>query len=324
VGEASRRKKARAASGAAAPDPRFGAAVRELREAIVARARTIRSGIDDEPALDRVHAAASAVEALLAPDDPEAPLPAVAVADRVFVATTGVIALIFGNQDELAADDAEAVEDVASQLMAFEELPLGSRLGAVINDRSISSFIAAAVTVLSPLWDPFEPDPLAVDDLAAVAAGFACLRATLLVAAAAADAEREGDMRVAAGQAAALFRDAPAPVRELILDDWASPAWLLARGFAANGPADSNAIARRVAPQLPVAFAAGMGGAEWATGLTREPVFAGGCVQLESLFAAVPADELRQGLAQEPVLAAYAAGRAARAADGSAPWDRDA
>ncbi len=323
MGEASRRKRARAAAGAAQPDPRFGAAVRELREALVARARSIRSGIDDEPAHARTQAAAEAVEELLAPDDPDAPLPEVDRAHRPFVATTGLIAEIFGTAAELSDEEAQDVEDVASQLMAFEELPLGSRLGAVTNDRDVTSFVAAAVVVLGPRWDPFDSDPLSLTDLGAVAAGLACLRAVLLALDAAAEPDREPEMRAAIEQAGALFRDADASVRDLLLDDWASPAWLLARAFAANAPEGTNAIARRVAPQLPVAFAAGIGGAAWAEGLDVEDGFAGHCAKLQAALAAVPPDEARERIGAEPVLAAYAAGRAA-ARSGSEwrePWE---
>jgi hypothetical protein len=157
-------------------------------------------------------------------------------------------------------------------------------------------------------------------DLAVVAAGLAALRATLLVLEAATSADREPEMRAAVLQAAALFRDADPAVRELLLDDWASPAWLLARAFAANAPDGTNALVRRIAPQLPVAFAAGVGGADWATGLQPAEGFAAHCEQLASSFAALSPETAREAIGGEPVLAAYAAGRAA-ASEGRTPWD---
>jgi hypothetical protein len=79
-----------------------------------------------------------------------------------------------------------------------------------------------------------------------------------------------------------------------------------------------------VGPQLPLAFAAGASGAAWATGLDVAELFAVQVRQLEEALAAVPAEGRRTALDTEFVLAAFAAGRAWRHAQGGEwldPWD---
>ena len=335
MGEASRRKKQRqGAGGVQTPeaDPRLAAAARELREALVARARAIRADIDDTSAADRVREAAMEVGALMAQDDE--------AADRLMrgmdgpakrlVATAAAIAMALqpdpADDESVALAMDEDAEAAAEQLMAFEELPLGSRLGAVQNDREIAVFAGAAITALGPRWDPFDPDPLGLQDIGAVAAGLAVVRATLLVSEALADPRRLAEMRDAIAVAGTAISTAHPLARDLLSDDAASPAWLLARAFAASAsaPEGSARIVRRVGPQLPLAFAAGAAGADWAVGLATASLFVVQVRQLEEALAAVPEGGLREALDAEFVLAAYAAGRAwrnGREGEWLDPWD---
>ena len=333
MGEASRRKKQRMTGPVAGgTDPRLAAAIRELREALVARARAIRSGIDDGPANARTNEAAATIQDLLGESDEAAQglMRAMDRAEHAFVGTAAALAdglhpapADDGNAPEIADEDAEAAVE---QLMAFEELPLGSRLGAVINDREIAAFVAAAMTVLGPRWDPFDADPLGLLDIGVLTAGLAALRASVLVAETLVNPEAAPEMRRAIEVAGSAITGADPLIRELLSDDAASPAWFLARAFAesAAAPEGSSRIVRRVAPQLPLAFAAGAAGAAWAAGLTTADLFAVQVGQLEEALAAVPADGLREALDTEFVLAAYAAGRAwlhARDAEWVDPWD---
>ena len=262
MGEASRRKRQRQAAGggeAAEADPRLSAAARELREALVARARAIRADIDDTAAADRVREAATSVGALMAEDDEAADrlMRGMDGSAKLLVATAAALAMAL--HPDPAEDEAvsvamdEEAEAAAEQLMAFEELPLGSRLGAVVNEREIAVFVGAAITALGPRWDPFDPDPLGLDDMGAVAAGLAVVRATLLVSEALADPARVPEMRDAIEVAGTAIATARPLVRDLLSDDAASPAWLLARAFGtgASAPEGSARIVRRVGPQLP-------------------------------------------------------------------------
>jgi len=337
VGEASRRKKQRTTSATAVAtattgDPRLASAIRELREALVARARAIRGGIDDGPANARTNEAAATIQDLLGETDEPARrlMRGMDRAEHAFVGTAAALAdglhpSPADDEGALQVDDEDA-EAAVEQLMAFEELPLGSRLGAVLNDREIAAFIAAAMTVLGPRWDPFDADPLGLLDIGVLAAGLAALRASVLVAEALVNAEVAPEMRRAIEVAGSAITGADPQIRELLADDAASPAWFLARAFAqsAAAPEGSSRIVRRVAPQLPLAFAAGAAGAEWAAGLTSAELFAVQVGQLEQAFAEVPAGGLRVALDTEFVLAAYAAGRAwlhARSAAWVDPWD---
>jgi len=332
MGEASRRKKQRHAAGPAETDPRLVAAIRELREALVARARSIRSDIDDTLALARVHEAAATIQDLMG-EDGESALRltrALERGDRQFIATAAALADALHPDptvdEAVAAAGDEAAEDAAEQLMAFEELPLGSRIGAVVNDREIAAFIAAALTVMGPRWDPFDADPVGLEDIGAVAAGLAVVRATLLVSEALADPGRGTELRAAITVAATAVTMAEPGTRELLADDAASPAWLLARAFDASAaaPAGAARIVRRVGPQLPLAFAAGAAGAPWAEGLDVAELFAVQVRQLEAALAGVPQAARRDALDAEFVLAAFAAGRAWRHAQGGDwldPWD---
>jgi hypothetical protein len=253
--------------------------------------------------------------------------------EKAFVATAGILAMALhpdpaGDEGVVAEtdEDAEAAEGAAEQLMAFEELPLGSRLGAVVNDREITAFVGAAMTAMGPRWDPFDPDPLGMPDIGAVAAGLAAIRATLLVSEALADPERTAEMRDAIAVAGTAITRAAPRARDLLADDAASPAWLLARAFAAaaRAPEGASRIVRRVGPQLPLAFAAGAAGTGWADGLRTAELFAVQVGQLDAALAAVPVGGLRGALGEEFVLAAFAAGRAWRLGQGGAwldPWD---
>jgi hypothetical protein len=332
MGEASRRKKQRPAAAPGSADPRLAGAIRELREALVARARAIRSDIDDTTAIARVNEAAAAIQDLLGAEGEGAErlLRGMDRAEQEFVATAAALADGLHpdptlDEDAAAAGDEDA-EAAVERLMAFEELPLGSRLGAVVNDREIAAFVAAAMTAMGPRWDPFDADPLGLLDIAAVAAGLAVVRATLLVAEALAEPGRIAELRTAIALAGTAIATAEPPVRDLLTDDSASPAWLLARAFAAGASAPDGAarIVRRVGPQLPLAFAAGAAGADWAAGLDAAELFAVQVRQLEQALADVPEGGLREALDAEFVLAAYAAGRAWRhGADGEwlDPWD---
>lgn len=338
MGEASRRKKQRRDAGAGSretagtADPRLTTAARELREALVARARAIRAGVDDTSAADRVREAAATVGALMAEDDESADrlMRGMDGTARLLVATAAAIATAL--QPDPAEDEAVAVamdgeaEAAAEQLMAFEELPLGSRLGAVVNEREIALFVGAAITALGPRWDPFDPDPLGLHDIGAVAAGLAVVRATLLVSEALADPARVPEMRDAIAVAGTAISATQPAARDLLSDDAASAAWLLARAFAtsASAPEGSAQIVRRVGPQLPLAFAAGAAGADWAAALDTATLFSVQVRQLEEALAAVPAGGLRGALDAEFVLAAYAAGLAWRGGRGGEwrdPWD---
>lgn len=332
MGEASRRKKQRQAAGPAATDPRLAAAIRELREALVARARSIRSDIDDTLALARVHDAAATIQDLMGEEGESAMrlTRALERADRGFIATAAALADALHPDPTLdeaaAAAGDEAAEDAAEQLMAFEELPLGSRLGAVVNDREIAAFVAAALTVMGPRWDPFDVDPLNLEDIGVVAAGLAVVRATLLVSEALANPERGAELRAAITVAGTAITTAEPAMREALADDAASPAWLLARAFDASAaaPAGAARIVRRVGPQLPLAFAAGAAGAPWAEGLEVAELFAVQVSQLEAALAEVPQATRREALDAEFVLAAFAAGLAWRHAQGGEwldPWD---
>jgi hypothetical protein len=332
MGEASRRKRQRHAAGPAEADPRLASAIRELRETLVARARAIRSDIDDTNALARVHDAAATIQDLMGEEGEAAVRLTRALdrPDRQFIATAAALADALHPDPTLdeavAAAGDEAAEDAAEQLMAFEELPLGSRIGAVVNDREIAAFIAAALTVMGPRWDPFDADPLGLEDIAAVTAGLAVVRATLLVSEAIADAERGAELRAAITVAATAITTAEPVTRDLLADDAASPAWLLARAFDASAaaPAGAARIVRRVGPQLPLAFAAGAAGAPWAEGLEVAELFAIQVRQLEEALAEIPQDGRREALDAEFVLAAFAAGRAWRHAQGGEwldPWD---
>jgi hypothetical protein len=332
MGEASRRKKQRHAAGPAEADPRLAAAIRELREALVARARAIRSAIDDTPAAARVNEAAATIQDLIGEEGEGAARLTRGMdrAERQFVATAAALAEALhpdpALDEAMAASIDEEAEAAAEQLMAFEELPLGSRLGAVVNDREIAAFVAAAMTVMGPRWDPFDADPLGMLDIGAVAAGLAVVRATLLVSEALADPGRLDAMRVAIALAGTAITTADPEVRDLLTDDAASPAWLLARAFAAgaSAPEGSSRIVRRVGPQLPLAFAAGAAGAAWAAGLDAATQFAVQVAQLEAALGEVPEDGRRASLDAEFVLAAFAAGRAWRNGRDGAwldPWD---
>ena len=331
MGEASRRKRQRSTTGESQADPRLATSIRELREALVALARAIRHDIDDTPARARVGEAAATIADLVDLDGEAAGrlMRGMDRAERTFVATAAALADGLHPVPEgeaapaIAEDDAE---EAVAQLMAFEELPLGSRLGAVINDREIAAFVAAAVTVMGPGWDPFDGDPLDLLDSGAVTAGLAAIRATLLVGEALADVGRLAAMRHAIEVAGLAITGADAEVRDLLSDEAASPAWLLARAFGAGAaaPDGSSRIVRRVGPQLPLAFAAGAGGPRWAAGLETEALFATQVGQLAAALAQVPDDERRAALDMEFVLAAFAAGLAWRHAREDAwldPWD---
>lgn len=332
MGEASRRKKQRHAAGPAEADPRLAGAIRELREALVARARAFRADMDDNPADARITEAAATIQDLMGAtgDGAARLLRGMDRAERQFIATAAALAEALHPDPTLdeatAAAGDEDAEAAAEQLMAFEELPLGSRLGAVVNDREIAAFIAAAMTVMGPRWDPFDADPFGLLDAGVLVAGLAVVRATLLVSEALADAESLDEMREAINLAGAAVTTAGPLVRDLLADDAASPAWLLARAFAAGADAPDGAsrIVRRVGPQLPLAFAAGAAGAAWATGLDVAELFAVQVRQLEEALAAVPMEGRREALDREFVLAAFAAGRAwhhGRDGEWLDPWD---
>jgi hypothetical protein len=235
MGQAARRKRTRQAESARVSETRLGALSRELREALTARARSLRSGMPDDAGAERVAKASDELEALLGAEDTDDPLRGADPSVLGFVADVGAVSAVFA-ATELDPDPetAEAIEDAAEQLMAFEELPLGSRLGAVANDREVAGFVAAASLALGPQWDPFDPDPYGLTDLAALAAGLAVARAFLLTFEALVEPAREEALRGAVEAAGTLLAGAEPEVRELVLDDMASPAWVVARAVTST------------------------------------------------------------------------------------------
>lgn len=324
MGQAARRKRTRQAESGTVRDTRLGALVRELREALIARARSLRSGMPDTAAAERVTKATAELEALLSAEDADDPLRGAEPAVLGFVADVGAISGVFAAVElDPDPDAAAAIEGAAEQLMAFEELPLGSRLGAVVNDREVAGFVAAAALALGPAWDPFDPDPYALGDLAALAAGLAVARAFLLTFEALVDADRGEDLRIAVEAAGTLLAAADPDSRELVLDDMASPAWAIARAVAANLDEGLSAGVRRFAPQLPVAFAAGAFGADWAAATRSAERFGQQVATLKTAWRAM-SPEARSRLEAEPVIAAYAAGlafAASREGGWRLPWD---
>ena len=227
---------------------------------------------------------------------------------------------------DVEIDIREAAQEAAEELIAFEALALGTRLSAILNDTDARTFAAAAICVLGPSWDPLAEDPLNEDDLGALVAGLAAARATLAMLGAAEGRDVDG-IRESIDTAGVAIRNASVDERDLLADGNSAVAWNVAHALIAGFDVASMPAVRVVGGQIPSIFAAGAIGRGWLDGTDVADGFDDTVDDLEQTLERVPKEDLRNAVADDPLLAAYVAGRSWRLAPLTGwklPWESNA
>ena len=337
MGTASRKKRVRRAGHRdAANDSQLASLVRAVLKALVERARGEVDGIPTKAHEEHVAASTEALRDLIRSDvdsdspdfDILAPHP-----DRTTEEFMAAVAELLAMRASIADDhelDPRADAEVdfigraaAEDLLAFEGLAYGSRLAAILDDGELRTFVAAAMCVLGPSWDPLAQDPLNDRDLGALVAGLAAVRATLALMAAA-DGQTVTELRQAIETAGVAIRNADSADRVALSDGNSAIGWYVARALVAGFDAADLAFVRTVGGEVPTSFAAGAIGPGWLAQSDLAAAFDEKADLYEQLILGIPALELAPAVTSDPLIAAYVAGRSWRLAPLAGwklPWD---
>ena len=246
-------------------------------------------------------------------------------------AVASLSAMRFGALDPELPADAEAdireaaQEEAAEELIAFEGLALGTRLSAILNDGDTRTFAAAAVCVLGIGWDPLADDPLNEDDLGALIAGLASARATLAMVGAAGGRDVAG-IRETIDTAGVAIRNTTLDERDLLADANSAVAWNVAHALIAGFDIASMPLVRSSAARCRRSSLPGQSGVAGSTGPIAQTGSTITWTTLSKRSNDCRQEDLRQAVADDPLLAAYVAGRSwrlARMTGWRLPWDTD-
>ncbi len=327
MGVSSRKKRARRDGRRREPTSAspLGPLVRQVRDGLGAYAEALLEGTALDEPWERIVEAVTQIQAHIAAEHKGGPpLDELAPeSDRIATAFVRDIAMLSAMRLVVLPDRDEQVDDAmegeieraaelgAEELVAFEALSWGGRIAAIAKDPDMRTFVAAALCIFGPRWDPLAEDPVNEHDLGALVAGLAVARATLLLIAAA-EGEQVEDLRGAietAGVAVTTLRNED---RGVLADDLGPVAWNVVRALSAGFEPEALPTVRMLGGQVPMIFAAGAVGRGWLEGLDSGESFDENVDVLELAFGRIPKEELRQTVPIDPLIAAYSAGKLAR------------